>query len=90
MERNQDIIIFTTEDGDEVKFHVIEETRINGTDYLLVLDDIEDEEQEALILKDVSAEGEAEAIYEIVEDEKELKAVADLFGEILEDTEFVF
>ena len=28
--------------------------------------------------------------YEIVEDEKELKAVADLFGEILEDTEFVF
>lgn len=90
MERNQDIIMFTTEDGDEVKFHVIEETRINGTDYLLVLDDIEDEEQEALILKDVSAEGEAEAIYEIVEDEKELKAVADLFGEILEDTEFVF
>ena len=90
MERNQDIINFTTEDGDEVKFHVIEETRINGTDYLLVLDDIEDEEQEALILKDVSADGEAEAIYEIVEDEKELKAVADLFGEILEDTEFVF
>ena len=90
MERNQDIIIFTTEDGDEVKFHVIEETRINGTDYLLVLDDIEDEEQEALILKDVSAEGEAEAVYEIVEDDKELKAVADLFGEILEDTEFVF
>ena len=41
MERNQDIIMFTTEDGDEVKFHVIEETRINGRDYLLVLDDIE-------------------------------------------------
>ena len=40
MERNQDIITFTTEDGDEVKFHVIEETRINGRDYLLVLDDI--------------------------------------------------
>ena len=55
MERNQDIITFTTEDGDEAKFHVIEETRINGRDYLLVLDDIEDEEQEALILKDVSA-----------------------------------
>lgn len=90
MERNNDIIIFTTEDGDEVKFHVVEETRINGTDYLLVLDDIEDEEQEALILKDVSADGDAEAVYEIVEDEKELKAVADLFGEILEDTEFVF
>ena len=48
------------------------------------------EEQEALILKDVSAEGDTEAVYEIVEDEKELKAVADLFSEILEDTEFVF
>ena len=89
MERNQDIITFTTEEG-EVKFQVIEETRINGRDYLLVLDDIEDEEQEALILKDVSAEGEAEAIYEIVEDEKELAAVAGLFSELLEDTEFVF
>ena len=90
MERNQDIIMFTTEDGDEVKFHVIEETRINGKDYLLVLDDIEDEEQEALILKDTSAEGEAEAVYEIVEDEKELAAVAGLFAELLEDTDLVF
>ncbi len=89
MERNQDIITFTTEEG-EVKFHVIEETRINGRDYLLVLDDIEDEEQEALILKDVSAEGESEAVYEIVEDEKELKAVAGLFSELLGDTEFIF
>ena len=90
MERNQDIITFTTEDGDEVQFHVIEETRINGRDYLLVLDDIEDEEQEALILKDVSAEGEPEAVYEIVEDEKELAAVAGLFSELLEDTDLVF
>lgn len=89
MERNQDTITFVTEDGDEAIFHVVEETRINGTNYLLVLDDIEDEETEALILKDTSAEGEAEAVYEIVDDEKELKAVADLFSEILEDTEFV-
>lgn len=88
MERNQDTITFVTEDGDEAVFHVLEETRINGTDYLLVLDDIEGEETEALILKDVSAEGEAEAVYEIVEEEKELRAVADLFSEILEDTEF--
>ncbi len=89
MERKQDVITFVDEDGDEALFHVIEETRINGTDYLLVLDDIEGEETEALILKDVSAEGETEAVYEIVEDEKELRAVADLFSEILEDTEFV-
>lgn len=90
MERNQDTITFVTEDGDEVLFHVVEETRINGRDYLLVLDDIAGEEQEALILKDMSGEGETEAVYEIVEDEKELKVVADLFSEILEDTDFVF
>ncbi|MBQ8845971.1 MAG: DUF1292 domain-containing protein, partial [Lachnospiraceae bacterium] len=47
-------------------------------------------EQEALILKDISAEGEAEAVYEIVEDEKELAAVAGLFSELLEDTDLVF
>ncbi len=90
MEQKQDTIPFVTEDGDEVIFHVVEETRINGTNYLLVLDDIEGEETEALILKDTSAEGEAEAVYEIVDEEKELKAVAGLFSELLEDTEFVF
>ncbi len=90
MEKKKDTIPFITEDGDEVLFHVIEETRINGTDYILVLDDIEDEESEALILKDVSADGEAEAVYEIVDDEKELVAVAGLFSELLDDTELVF
>jgi len=89
MEKKKDTIPFVTEDGDEVLFHVVEETRINGTDYLLVLDDIEDEDVEALILKDVSAEGEAEAVYEIVEDEKELKAVAGLFSELLGDTDLI-
>lgn len=90
MEKKKDTVSFLTEDGDEALFHVIEETRINGTDYLLVYDDIEGEAVEALILKDVSAQGDAEAVYEIVEDEKELKAVAGLFNELLEDTDLVF
>lgn len=90
MEKKKDTVSFLTEDGDEALFHVIEETRINGTDYLLVYDDIEGEDVEALILKDVSAQGDAEAVYEIVEDEKELKAVAGLFNELLEDADLVF
>lgn len=90
MEKKQDTITFTTEDGDEVIFQVVEETRINGVNYLLVYDQLEEEEQEALILKDTSSDADAEAVYEIVEDEKELKAVAGLFGELLEDTELVF
>ena len=79
MERNQDIITFTTEDGDVAVFRVIEETKINGVKYLLVLDDIEDEEEEALILKEVPNEGAEEALYNIVDDEKELTAVAAVF-----------
>ena len=89
MENEKNTITFCTEDGDEVLFHIIEETKINGIHYLLVLDDIEDEDAEALILKDVSEESAEEALYEIVDDETELTAIAKLFEELLEDTELV-
>ncbi len=90
MSKNEDMVVnFTTEDGDEVVFHVIEETKINGVKYLLVLDDIEEEEEEALILKEVSTEDAEEVCYDIVEDEKELTAVASIFEELLEDLELV-
>ena len=90
MSKEQDTTVkFTTEDGDVAVFHVIEETKINGVKYLLVFDDVEDEEQEALILKEVSNEGAEEAFYDIVEDEKELSAVAAIFEELLEDLELV-
>lgn len=90
MSKEQDTTVkFTTEDGDVAVFHVIEETKINGVKYLLVFDDVEDEEEEALILKEVSNEGAEEAFYDIVEDEKELSAVAAIFEELLEDLELV-
>lgn len=89
MNKNQETTVnFTTEDGDVAVFRVIEETKIGGVKYLLVLDDIEDEEEEALILKEVPNEG-AEALYDIVEDEKELTAVAAIFEELLDDLELV-
>jgi len=90
MSKEQDTTVkFTTEDGDVAVFHVIEETKINGIKYLLVLDDIEEEEEEALILKEVSNENAEEAFYDIVEDEKELAAVAAIFEELLDDLELV-
>lgn len=89
MNKNQETTVnFTTEDGDVAVFRVIEETKINGVKYLLVLDDIEDEEEEALILKEIPNEG-AEALYDIVDDEKELTAVASIFEELLDDLELV-
>ena len=90
MNKNQDTIVnFTTEDGDVAKLRVLEETKINGVKYLLVVDEIEDEEEEALILKEVSNEDAEEAFYDIVDDEKELSAVAAIFEELLEDLELV-
>ena len=47
---------------------MLEQTRINGADYILVTD--AEDEGEALILKDLSEDGEQEGVYEIVEDDE--------------------
>ncbi len=75
--------------GDEpVEFFVLEQTRISGVDYILVTD-FEEGDGEALILKDMSAEDEPESVYAIVDDDNELKAVAGVFEDLLEDVKFV-
>lgn len=90
MSKNQDTVVnFTTEDGDVAVLRVVEETKINGVKYLLVVDEIEDEEEEALILRETSEEGAEEALYDIVDDEKELTAVAAIFEELVGDLELV-
>lgn len=68
------------------EFYVLEQTRIGGTAYLLVTE-TEEEDGEAWILKDLSKDGESEALYEIVEDDGELDAVGRVFAEMLEDVE---
>ena len=79
-------IIFTPEDGEQVEFFVLEQTLLGGINYILVTDS-QEEEAEALILKDMSGQGEAEALYEIVEDDSELEAVSKIFQEMLEVVE---
>ena len=69
-------------------FYVLEQTRINGSDYILVTD-FEEGDGEALILKDISKDGEAESVFTIVSDDDELAAVAGVFENMLEDVEFV-
>ena len=80
-------IAFTIPGTDEeVGYYVLEQTRINGRNYLLVTEsDDEDDESEAFILKDLSESGEEEAVYEIVEEDEELEAVSGVFAELLED-----
>ena len=80
-------ITFIPDDTEEeVDFYVLEETRLNGVDYILVTDS-QEEDGEALILKDLSGDGEAEALYEIVEDEREQDALLSVFEQLLEDVE---
>ena len=81
-------IVFETDEG-EVLFYVIEETRVNGTNYLLVTDS-EEEEADAYILKDTSSPEDREAVYEMVEDDETLEALQKVFAELLEDTEIEF
>jgi len=82
-------IVFTLEDtGEEVEFFVLEETRLNGTDYILVTDS-EKDDGEALILKDLSSDGDSEAVYEIVEDDSELESVMGIFEQLLEDVDII-
>ena len=80
-------LTFVTEDQESVDFYIIEETRVNGINYLLGTEseDEEDEEAEAYILKDTSKAEDTEAVYEFVESEEELDAVSRIFAELLED-----
>ena len=80
-------VAFSLEGGVEESFYVLGQTRIGGANYILVTD-CEDGDGEAMILKDISADGEAEGVFTLVEDEKELDAVAGVFESMLDDVEF--
>ena len=79
-------LTFQGKDGEQAEFYVLEQTRVNGVNYLLVADSEEDD-GEFLILKDMASEEEQESLYEIVEDEQELSAVLTVFEQLLDDVE---
>ena len=82
-------IKITAETGEEINFYVLEQTRVNGMNYLLVTESEDDEEAEAYILKDCSSDEDAEAVYEFVEDDEELESLAKIFSELIDDAEIV-
>ena len=79
-------ITFRPEGEEAVEFYVLEQTRIGGFNYILVTDS-EEGDGEALIMKDISADGEEESIFDIVTDDAELDAVAGVFSNKLDDVE---
>lgn len=74
------------ETGEELELYVLEQTRINGTSYILVTD-AETGDAECMILKDKAGAENKDSIYEFVEDDVELDAVFKIFEELLEDVD---
>lgn len=81
-----DKITFVADMGEEVEFYVEEQTRVNGVNYILVSDSME-EEANAYILKDLSADTDLEADYVMVEDEVELEAISKVFSQMMDDVD---
>lgn len=81
-------ISFRSEEDKQEEFYVLEQTRIGGFNYILV-SDCEEGDGEAMILKDLSGDGEEEGVFVPVADEEELAAVAGVFENMLEDVELL-
>ena len=86
-DKTETVITMRTDTGETVDFYVLEETRINAGDYLLVTDAPEGEDGECYILKDVSDSRDPEAVYEFVEDEAELDGLYRIFSVLLDDVD---
>lgn len=86
----REVIPFVTDDGEELELYVLEQTKLNGLNYLLVADtlDEEDDDVTVYIMKETAAkEGEELVSYEFVEEDGELEALGKIFEELLEDVD---
>lgn len=81
-------VTFNPDGEDPVDFYVLEQTRIGGFNYILVSDSQEGD-GEALILKEMSKDGEEESVFSIVSEDDELAAVAGVFEDMMDDIMFV-
>ena len=85
-----DTIVMTDENGNETNFFVIDEVEHANNRYLLLLEEsvADDEEADAVIFKQVSAEGD-EFVYEPLNDQ-EFETIAKILSERLDDYEITF
>ena len=83
-------IVFRDENGEEDIYYIVEETKIGNVDYILVTDSPDEEQDaDAYILKDISKPEDEEAVYEFVDDDRELEALSKVFAELLDDVDIV-
>ena len=80
----QEKVVFKSEDGENLEFHIVEQTTINNIRYILATDVMDDEV--AYILKEkFSDSAKEESVFEFVEDERELDAISKVFEQLLDD-----
>ncbi len=87
-----EFITFETEDGEKLELGILDETKLNGVEYLLVTEDTNEdseEEVEVMILRCVPEENEDEELetFVTVDDPEELAAVSKIFAEQLAEDE---
>ena len=84
-----DKVIFKDPDnGHDVEFYVLEQTKLNGYNYILVTED-EDGDCDCYIMKESKSAESEESTYEMVEDDNELNALGKVFAEIMEDIDII-
>ena len=84
--RMEKITMLSDENGEELEFYVLEQTKVNGVTYILVTDS-EYGDAECTILKDTSDAEDKDCVFEFVEDDVEMNAVFKIFEELLEDVD---
>ena len=82
-------IILNGDDGEAIELYILEGTRLGGADYILA-SDVETGDGECYILKDMSAQDDDTAVYEIVQDDHENDYLLSVFAELLEDVDLEF
>ncbi len=80
------ISFYDVEFDEELEFFVVETTKFNGQDYLLVTEE-EDDDSLAYIMHQVNVDETEELVYEMVEDDALIDALTDIFAELLSDAD---
>lgn len=66
---------------------ILEQTCLQGVNYILVTDAAEDEDGECYVMKDISKPEDPDADYIFVEDDAELEAVFKIFETLMDGEE---
>ena len=81
-------VTFQKNENETVEYYILEQTRISGVNYLLVTD-TEEDDGEAVILKEVSSAEDEISGYTDDLTEEEFEAVVPIFENLLEDVDLI-